>query len=123
MRRDKIIMCRTFVVEGEDDVDVLVVDQDEVQRQQLAGLASLKTSRDSAAVEAALDALTLAARNLRHLLAAGVAAARVRCTLGETAASEAVFHTLSNQLSTVASQAYFHGHGRVRSLRQRPSAS
>ena len=90
--RDKIIGVNLFVVEGEDDVDVLVVDQDEVQRQQLAGLASLKTSRDSAAVEAALDALTSSARSGGNLLAAGVAAARVRCTLGEiSAALEAVF--------------------------------
>ena len=90
--RDKIIGVNLFAVEGEDDVDVLVVDQDEVQRQQLAGLASLKASRDAAAVEAALDALTSAARGGSNLLAASVAAARVRCTLGEiSAALETVF--------------------------------
>ena len=45
-----------------------------------------------AAVEAALDALTSAARGGGNLLAASVAAARVRCTLGEiSAALEAVF--------------------------------
>ena len=90
--RDKIIGVNLFTVEDEDDVEVLVVDQDEVQRQQLAGLASLKTSRDAAAVEAALDALTSAARGGGNLLAASVAAARVRCTLGEiSAALETVF--------------------------------
>ena len=90
--RDKIIGVNLFSVEGEDDVEVLVVDQDEVQRQQLAGLASLKTSRDAAAVQSALDALTSAARDDGNLLAASVAAARVRCTLGEiSAALEAVF--------------------------------
>ena len=90
--RDKIIGVNLFTVEGEDDVEVLVVDQDEVQRQQLAGLASLKTSRDAAAVQSALDALTSAARGDGNLLAASVAAARVRCTLGEiSAALEAVF--------------------------------
>ena len=90
--RDKIIGVNLFAVEGEDDVDVLVVDQDEVQRQQLAGLASLKASRDAAAVESALDALTSAARGGGNLLAASVAAARVRCTLGEiSAALETVF--------------------------------
>ena len=90
--RDKIIGVNLFTVEDEDDVEVLVVDQDEVQRQQLAGLASLKASRDAAAVEAALDALTSAARGDGNLLAASVAAARVRCTLGEiSAALEAVF--------------------------------
>ena len=90
--RDKIIGVNLFAVEGEDDVEVLVVDQDEVQRQQLAGLASLKASRDSDAVSSALDALTSAARSGGNLLAASVEAARVRCTLGEiSAALEAVF--------------------------------
>jgi len=90
--RDKIIAVNLFAVEGEDDVEVLVVDQDEVQRQQLAGLSSLKASRDSDAVHAALDALTSAARGGGNLLAASVAAARVRCTLGEiSAALESVF--------------------------------
>jgi methylmalonyl-CoA mutase len=90
--RDKIIGVNLFAVEEEDDVEVLVVDQDEVQRQQLAGLADLKASRDSAAVEEALDALTSAARGGGNLLAASVAAARVRCTLGEiSSALESVF--------------------------------
>ena len=90
--RDKIIGVNLFAVEEEDDVEVLVVDQDEVQRQQLAGLATLKASRDSDVVSAALDALTSAARSGGNLLAASVEAARVRCTLGEiSAALEAVF--------------------------------
>ena len=90
--RDKIIGVNLFAVEGEDDVEVLVVDQDEVQRQQLEGLVALKASRDQAAVDAALDALTSAAREGGNLLAASVAAARVRCTLGEISlALEAIF--------------------------------
>ena len=90
--RDKIIGVNLFAVEGEDDVEVLVVDQDEVQRQQLEGLVALKASRDQAAVDAALEALTSAAREGGNLLAASVAAARVRCTLGEiSSALEAIF--------------------------------
>ena len=90
--RDKIVGVNLFQVDEEDDVEVLVVDQDEVQRQQLEGLASLKATRDQAAVDAALNALTSAAQGGGNLLAASVEAARVRCTLGEiSSALEAVF--------------------------------
>ena len=43
--RDKIIGVNLFAVDGEDDVEVLVVDQEEVQRQQLEGLVELKGAR------------------------------------------------------------------------------
>ena len=81
-----------FAVANEDDVEVLVVDQDEVQRQQLEGLANVKLSRNQVEVDSALDALTTAARDGGNLLAASVQAARVRCTLGEiSSALELVF--------------------------------
>ena len=81
--RDKIIGVNLFAVEDEDDVEVLVVDQEAVQRQQLDGLASLKAGRDQKAVDRTLHALTEAARSGGNLLAASVEAARVRATLGE----------------------------------------
>lgn len=81
--RDKIIGVNLFSVEDEDDVEVLVVDQEAVQRQQLEGLASLKAARDQKAVDRTLLALTEAARSGGNLLAASVDAARVRATLGE----------------------------------------
>ena len=81
--RDKIIGVNLFAVEDEDDVEVLVVDQEAVQRQQLDGLASLKAGRDQKAVDRTLHTLTEAARSGGNLLAASVEAARVRATLGE----------------------------------------
>ena len=89
---DKIIGVNLFAVANEDDVEVLVVDQDEVQRQQLEGLANVKSSRNQVEVDSALEALTTAARDGGNLLAASVQAARVRCTLGEiSSALELVF--------------------------------
>ena len=90
--RDKIIGVNLFAVDGEDDVEVLVVDQEEVQRQQLEGLVVLKGARDQTQVDDALAQLTKAAREGGNLLEASVKAARSRATLGEiSAALEVVF--------------------------------
>ena len=90
--RDKIIGVNLFAVDGEDDMEVLVVDQEEVQRQQLEGLTVLKDARDQVQVDAALAQLTKAAQHSGNLLEASVDAARARATLGEiSAALEVVF--------------------------------
>ena len=97
--RDKIVGVNLFQVDEEDDVEVLVVDQDEVQRQQLGGLASLKATRDQAAVDVGPQCPHVGSAGIYlftydgdNLLAASVEAARVRCTLGEiSSALEAVF--------------------------------
>ena len=81
--RDKIIGVNLFAVEGEEDMEVLVVDQYAVQSQQLAGLASLKSERDEVGVNRSLQDRTEAARSGGNLLAASVEAAHVRATLGE----------------------------------------
>ena len=114
--RDKIIGVNLFAVEDEEDVEVLVVDQDEVQRQQLAGLASLKASRDAAAVEATLDALTSAARGGGNLLQwLHHRCCRPRSRQPASAARSAKSarplsrSSLASNRPTVASQAYFHG--------------
>ena len=94
--RDKIIGVNLFAVEGEDDVEVLVVDQEEVQRQQLEGLVVLKDARDQTQVDAALANLTEAAQEGGNLMEASVKAARSRATLGEiSAALEVVFDRFS----------------------------
>ncbi|MBX3575894.1 MAG: methylmalonyl-CoA mutase [Rhizobiaceae bacterium] len=65
------------------DVDVLKVDNAEVRARQLAKLQQLKGTRDVAAVETALDALTDAARGDGNLLDFAVRAARANATVGE----------------------------------------
>lgn len=91
---DVIVGVNKFELEQEDDLQILEVDNQEVRRQQLERLSSIKKSRDEKAVKSALAALTIAAKlkmasgqeNLstdKNLLALAVDAARVRATLGE----------------------------------------
>ncbi|WP_047463265.1 methylmalonyl-CoA mutase [Rhizobium rhizogenes] len=70
--------------EQDIEVDVLKVDNSEVRARQLSKLQQLKGTRETAAVESALDVLTDAARNgMGNLLDFAVKAARARATVGE----------------------------------------
>ena len=101
--QDVIVGVNKFQLEEEDELSILEVDNQEVRRQQLERLASIKKSRDEAAVKKALAELTEAAKlkmeagdqNLpadKNLLALAVNAARLRATLGEISdALETVF--------------------------------
>jgi len=101
--QDVIVGVNKFQLEEEDELSILEVDNQEVRRQQLERLASIKESRDEVAVKKALTELTNAAKlkmeagdqNLpadKNLLALAVNAARLRATLGEISdALETVF--------------------------------
>ncbi|MFA6154235.1 methylmalonyl-CoA mutase [Mesorhizobium sp.] len=65
------------------EVDVLKIDNAEVRARQLSKLQSLKGTRDVAAVEGALDALTRAAHGNENLLEFAIRAARANATVGE----------------------------------------
>ncbi|MER8366884.1 methylmalonyl-CoA mutase [Mesorhizobium sp. M1378] len=65
------------------DVDVLRIDNAEVRARQLSKLQRLKGTRDVAAVESALDALTRAAGSNENLLEFAIRAARANATVGE----------------------------------------
>ncbi|NVO29921.1 methylmalonyl-CoA mutase [Hymenobacter lapidiphilus] len=68
----------------EQQIDVLDIDNAAVRESQIARLQHTKANRDEAAVQAALTALTDAARDENgNLLALAVDAARLRATLGE----------------------------------------
>jgi methylmalonyl-CoA mutase len=87
--------------EGDAPLDVLQIDNDAVRESQVARLQKIRAERDEAAVQAALAALTEAAKskteaaiaasestqnselNTQNLLALAVTAARARATLGE----------------------------------------
>ncbi|NLS19716.1 methylmalonyl-CoA mutase [Rhizobium sp. P40RR-XXII] len=70
--------------EKDIEVDVLKVENSEVRARQLSKLQQLKGTRETAAVESALDALTEAARKgTGNLLDFAVKAARARATVGE----------------------------------------
>ncbi|BAB54045.1 methylmalonyl-CoA large subunit [Mesorhizobium japonicum MAFF 303099] len=69
--------------ENDIEVDVLKIDNAEVRARQLSKLQRLKGTRDVAAVESALDALTRAAQGNENLLEFAVRAARANATVGE----------------------------------------
>jgi methylmalonyl-CoA mutase len=89
---DVIVGVNKYRLETEDQLDTLEVDNDFVRQSQIARLAATRASRDEAACQAALNALTEGAKSGANLLALAVDAARARATLGEISdAMEAVF--------------------------------
>jgi len=82
--RDVIVGVNKYRLASEDPVEILEVDNVRVREQQIARLKKIKAQRDTVAVQAALEALTVAARsgqgNLLHL---AIQAVRLRATVGE----------------------------------------
>jgi methylmalonyl-CoA mutase len=78
-----MIGINAFKPEKDMEVDVLKVDNAEVRARQLSKLQQLKGTRDVAAVEGALDALTKAAQGDGNLLEFAIRAARANATVGE----------------------------------------
>ncbi len=90
--RDVIVGLNRYQSPEEDLLQILEVDNTEVRRQQVARLEAVRQSRDKAAVEGALQALSAAAQRKQagtavgeadNLLALAIEAARLRATLGE----------------------------------------
>jgi methylmalonyl-CoA mutase len=89
---DVIVGVNKYRLETEDQLDTLEVDNDFVRQGQIARLAATRASRDEAACQAALNALTEGAKSGTNLLTLAVEAARARATLGEISdAMETVF--------------------------------
>jgi len=89
---ETVVGVNRYKAAAEEEVEVLKVDNADVRRQQVEKLARLRATRDTAATEAALAALTEGARGSGNLLALCVAAARARATVGEMSdAMEAAF--------------------------------
>ncbi len=89
---DVIVGVNKYRLETEAHLDTLEVDNDMVRQGQIARLAKMRASRDEAACQAALSALTEGAKSGGNVLALAVLAARARGSLGEISdAMEAVF--------------------------------
>lgn len=101
-----------------DDIPILKVDNGAVREAQLGRLSQLKADRDQVAVDAALDALTVAAKDgSGNLLALSVAAARARATVGEISdALEAAFGRHQASVQTVSG--VYRGEGGVSQMQQ-----
>jgi methylmalonyl-CoA mutase len=91
--RETIVGVNKYRPEAEEQIEVLVVDNKAVRESQLRRLAQIRETRDQAAVDQALAALTKSAESGEgNLLDLSVKAARVRATLGEiSSALEKVF--------------------------------
>ncbi|MBF0392554.1 MAG: methylmalonyl-CoA mutase [Alphaproteobacteria bacterium] len=85
-------------------IEILDVDNDRVREQQIARLKTIRASRDSAACQAALDALTQAAKSGEgNLLELAVQATRARATVGEISdALEAVYTRHRAQIRSIS---------------------
>ncbi|MBC6696706.1 methylmalonyl-CoA mutase [Hymenobacter sp. BT190] len=82
--KEIIVGVNKYRPNKEQQLDVLDIDNDAVRESQIARLKTIRATRDNAAVQAALEALTEAARTgADNLLALAVMAARHRATLGE----------------------------------------
>ncbi len=83
-RKDIIVGVNKYRLEKEDPIDILEVNNTAVRDSQVKRLQELKTQRDNAAVEQALDRITESVSTGEgNLLELSVEAARLRATLGE----------------------------------------
>ena len=91
--KDVIVGVNKYKLAKEDPIEILDVDNVKVRDAQIARLQRIKGSRDSARVQAALEALTAAAQSGQgNLLDLSIQAIRLRATVGEVSdALEQVF--------------------------------
>ncbi len=88
--QDIIVGVNKYRLENEDDLQILEVDNAKVRKQQMARLDEIRSTRDSKAVEKALEDIRVASKKAMennsdrgNLLALAVEAAKQRATLGE----------------------------------------
>ncbi|CRK59810.1 Methylmalonyl-CoA mutase [Alloactinosynnema sp. L-07] len=81
--RQPVIGVNKYRPDGDEQIDVLKVDNAGVRAQQIEKLRRLREERDSGAVESALNALTNAADGGGNLLELAIDAARKKATVGE----------------------------------------
>ncbi len=81
---DTIVGINKYRLDHEDPIETLEVDNTAVRKAQIERLAKLRAERNSAEVQAALDALTECAKSGKgNLLELSIDAARKRASLGE----------------------------------------
>jgi methylmalonyl-CoA mutase len=100
---DVIVGVNKYKLAEAELLDTLEVDNDKVRQGQIARLAKMRASRDEAACQTALAAITAGAQGGGNLLALAVDAARARASLGEISdAMEAVFGRYSTTPTPVS---------------------
>ena len=100
--KQAVIGVNCCVEDGDEEVRTLKIDNQAVRAEQLRKLQQLKKSRDQAATDRALEALTQMAAGDGNLLAGAIEAARAGATVGEiSGAMEAVFGRYSADIRPV----------------------
>ncbi len=91
--KDVIVGVNKYKLAKEDPIDILAIDNVKVRDGQIDRLKKIRATRDSAKVQAALDALTASAESGHgNLLDLSIQAIRLRATVGEVSdALEKVF--------------------------------
>ena len=103
-----IVGVNKYRVENPEIVDVLDIDNSAVRDGQIARLKQIRASRDAAACQAALDALTAAAADgSGNLLDLAVKATRARATVGEI--SDALEKVFTRHVATIRSVSGVYG--------------
>jgi methylmalonyl-CoA mutase len=101
--RQPVIGVNKYQVTGDEEIDVLKVDNDGVRTQQLEKLRRLRAERDSSATEDALRRLTEGAGNGGNLLELAIDAARAKATVGEISdALEKIWGRHAGQIRTIS---------------------
>ncbi|NUS13468.1 MAG: methylmalonyl-CoA mutase [Streptomyces sp.] len=107
--RQPLIGINKYQAAGDEQIDVLKVDNSAVRASQIAKLRRLRAERDEAACQDALRALTAAAAATPgpglegNLLALAVGAARAKATVGEISdALEQVYGRHAGQIRTIS---------------------
>ncbi|NHO67994.1 methylmalonyl-CoA mutase [Aestuariicella hydrocarbonica] len=101
---DVIVGVNKYILDKEDDLDILEVDNVRVRDSQIARLKTLRAERDNDAVKAALADITEAAKTGQgNLLDLSVKAARLRASVGEISdAMEEEFGRYNAQARTIS---------------------
>jgi methylmalonyl-CoA mutase len=91
--KDVIVGVNKYKLAKEDPIDILAIDNVRVRDGQIERLKNIRVTRDTAKVQAALDALTASAESGQgNLLELSIQAIRLRATVGEVSdAMEKVF--------------------------------
>jgi methylmalonyl-CoA mutase len=98
-----IVGVNKYRLDAEDPIDFRSIDNAAVRGAQIARLARVRASRDTAACDAALRELTRRAAQGGNLLDAAITAARARATVGEISmAMEQVFGRHRAEVKTLA---------------------
>ncbi len=98
-----IIGVNRYRPESEASIDVLKVDNAAVRARQIEKLQALRASRDEAACQQALAAITEGAKGTANLLDLAIKAARARATVGEISlAMEKAFGRHSAKIKTIS---------------------